>query len=175
VGSYLESLTREDLLRYVQVLSKNFLTLDGYWFLGVEDRYGQEKAIELDEEAWGRYGISEARRIKSFIGIDEGDLSDLAKALELISFGPASGFKIGLESGVVTLEVSSCRPQMARLESGKGEFPCKSVGIAHLTAFAKEINPRFKLTCIHCPPDRRPVNTWCRWEFRLGQRRSSLS
>lgn len=167
MGNYLDSLSREDLLRYVQLLSKNFLTLDGYWFLGVEDRYGLEKAIELDCEAWGRYGVSEARRVKSFLGIKEGGLADLERALQLISFAPASNFHVETKGGAVTLSVGSCRPQTARLESGRGEFPCKTVGIAHLTAFAKEINPRFKMTCVYCPPDKRPPGTWCRWEFRL--------
>lgn len=167
MGGYLDSLSREDLLKYIQVLSKNFLTLDGYWFLGVEDRYGQGKAIELDEEAWGRYGVSEARRIKSFLGIKEGGLGELERALQLISFAPASGFQVEAKGGVVTLTVGSCRPQTARLEGGRGEFPCKPVGIAHLTAFAKEINPRFSMSCVYCPPDRRPANAWCSWEFRL--------
>lgn len=167
MGSYLDSLGREDLLRYVQVLSKNFLTLDGYWFLGVEERYGQEKAIELDGEAWGRYGVSEARRIKSFMGIREGGLAELEKALQLISFAPASGFQVEIKGNSVILSVTKCRPQTARMESGKGEFPCKPVGTAHLTAFAREMNPRFRMTCIHCPPDRRTENAWCRWEFKL--------
>lgn len=166
--NYLESLGREELLRYVQLLSKNVLTLDGFWFLGVEDRYGLEKAVELDTEAWGRYGTSEARRIKFFLGIKEGGPEELAKALQLICFAPAQSLQVEVKDGVVTMTVKSCRPQLARLKSGRGEFPCKPVGIAHLSAFAREINPRFNMTCAHCPPDSHPEGVWCCWRFRLG-------
>ncbi len=164
---YLDSLDREDLLRYVQLLSKNVLTLDGYWFLGVEDRYGLDKAVELDTEAWARYGVSEARRIKSFLGIREGGPAELEKALQLICFAPAQSVQVEAEGRSVAMTVRSCRPQLARLKSGRGEFPCKPVGVAHLSAFAKEINPRFRMTCINCPPDRHSADVWCRWEFRL--------
>jgi len=167
LANYLNSLSREELLKYVKLLSKNVLTLDGYWFLGVEDRYGIDKAVELDTEAWGRYGISEARRIKTFLGIREGGQEDLVKALQLICFAPAQDILVELKDGIVTLTISSCRPQSARLKSGRGEFPCKPVGVAHLSAFAKEFNPRFRMRCIHCPPDPHPEGVWCRWEFRL--------
>jgi hypothetical protein len=167
MANYLDSLSREDLMKYVQLLSKNFLTLDGYWFLGVEDRYGLDKAVELDSEAWGRYGVSEARRIKSFLGIAEGGPEDLEKALQLICFAPAQRLQVEVKNETVRMEVRSCRPQSARLKSGRGEFPCKPVGIAHLSAFAKEINPRFRMTCVHCPPDSHPEGVWCCWEFKL--------
>jgi hypothetical protein len=167
MAGYLDSLTRAELLRYVQLLSKNVLTLDGYWFLGVEDRFGLDKAVELDTEAWARYGVSEARRIKSFLGLKEGGPAELEKALQLICFAPAQSLQVEVKDGTVTMTVNSCRPQSARLNSGRGEFPCKPVGIAHLSAFAKEINPRFRMTCIHCPPDTHPASIWCRWEFRL--------
>lgn len=168
MAGYLDSLSREELLKYVQLLSKNLLTLDGYWFLGVEDRYGLEKAVELDTEAWARYGVSEARRIKAFLGIKEGGPDELGKALQLICFSPAQAVQVETKDGVVSMTVGNCRPQTARLKSGRGEFPCKPVGIAHLSAFAKEINPRFRMACVHCPPDAHPEGTWCRWQFSLG-------
>ena len=39
----LESLTKEELLDYIEDLSKNWLAIDGTWFQAVEKEYGLEK------------------------------------------------------------------------------------------------------------------------------------
>jgi hypothetical protein len=141
--------------------------LDGYWFLGVEDRYDQEVAIEIDKEAWERYAVSEARRVKSFLNITEGTLDDMEKAVQLVSIAPVSAYEVVRRQKSVVLTVRNCRPQTARIRSGRGEFPCKPVGLAHLLAFAREINPKFKARCIRCPPDEHTKDAWCSWEFYL--------
>jgi len=167
LSKFLESLSKQELLKCIDMLSKNLLTLDGYWFLGVEDRYGQEVAIEIDKEAWERYAVSEARRVKSFLNITEGTLDDMEKAVQLVSIAPVSAYEVVRRQKSVVLTVRNCRPQTARIKSGRGEFPCKPVGLAHLLAFAREINPKFKARCIRCPPDEHTKDAWCSWEFYL--------
>jgi hypothetical protein len=148
-------------------MSKNLLTLDGYWFLSIENRYGQSVAVEIDREAWEQFGVSEARRIKKFLKISDGTLEDLARALHFTSIAPVSAVSVETRGDRVVLNIRNCRPQTARLRSGRGLFPCKPVGLAHLSAFAKVINPRFKVRCLLCPPDEHPDDLWCSWEFRL--------
>lgn len=160
-------MTREDLIRYIEILSKNFLTLDGYWFLGVERKFGIETAIELDRDAWESYAISEAKRIKELLGITEGTISDLERALHLICFSPSSGVRTEVLDGRLIMTVTKCRPQHARTRDGRGEFACKPVGLAHLSTFAKTINPKFETECSIAPPDPHPEGIWCRWEFRI--------
>jgi len=164
---YLDTLSKEELVKYAELLSKNLLTLDGYWFLGIEDRLGIEAAIDMDRQAWEKYGVSEARRLKAFLNITEGSLEDLEKAVQLLAYAPASDLTVDRTPKRLVLTFRSCRPQSARARSGRGEFACKPVGMAHLSAFAKEINPRFKLKCLYCPPDERPPGSWCSWEFSL--------
>ncbi|MGQ9759552.1 MAG: DUF6125 family protein [Candidatus Methanomethylicaceae archaeon] len=146
-------------------MSKNLLTLDGYWFLSIEERYGQDVAIEIDKKAWEGFGASEARRIKKFLNITEGTLEELAKALHFISLAPASATSVERRNNRVILNIKACRPQTARLKSGRGIFPCKPVGIVHLSAFARTINPKFQVRCLVCPPDEHPPDLWCSWEF----------
>jgi hypothetical protein len=167
MNKVLDSLTREELLDLVEVMSKNLLTLDGYWFLSIENRYGQSVAVEIDREAWEQFGVSEARRIKKFLKISDGTLEDLARALHFTSIAPVSAVLVETRGDRVVLNIRNCRPQTARLRSGRGLFPCKPVGLAHLSAFAKVINPRFKVRCLLCPPDEHPDDLWCSWEFRL--------
>lgn len=66
VYELIEELNKEELIELFKTISKNPTTLDGYWFLSIEDKYGLERAIEIDKEVWEKFGISEARRIKKF-------------------------------------------------------------------------------------------------------------
>ncbi len=60
----LRDLSREDLLKVIKIFSRNWITLDGLWFLGVEDEFGLEAAVKLDEQMWSKQAGIEARRMR---------------------------------------------------------------------------------------------------------------
>jgi hypothetical protein len=45
VMNHIENLSREALLRLIQVYARNWLAHDGCWFLAAEEKYGIETAI----------------------------------------------------------------------------------------------------------------------------------
>ena len=57
------AMTREELLRALEMFAKNWLAHDGCWFLATEERLGMQAAIDLDERAWERFAAVEAQRI----------------------------------------------------------------------------------------------------------------
>lgn len=166
----LEELPKEKLVEIINMFAGNALTIDGLWFTCVEEKYGLEEAIKTDTEVWRRYGSTEARRIKKTLSIDGEDPEALAKALNFQVWSRALGFEYEIPEVTgkkVVFNVTDCRPQKARIKSNRGEFACKPVGIALFEEFAREINPRFKLKCLLCPPDKHPNDLWCSWEFSL--------
>ncbi|MDD1775722.1 MAG: DUF6125 family protein [Candidatus Methanomethylicus sp.] len=160
-------MSREELAEYVEILSKNILTIDGHYFLAIEKRYGLEKSIEIDREAWEAYAVTEAKRIMALLDINDGTLAELQRAIQLIAFAPVSGVETTLVDGRLIVTITKCRPQYARNRDGKGEFPCKPVGLAHLSTFAKTINPLIKTRCRCAPPDLHPKEYYCSWEFYI--------
>ena len=58
-----ETMSREELLRALEMFAKNWLAHDGCWFLAAEERFNMETAIELDARSWKRFAAAEARRI----------------------------------------------------------------------------------------------------------------
>jgi len=77
-------MTREDLLRTLEMFAKNWLAHDGCWFLAAEERLGMQPAIALDERAWQRFAVVEAQRIMTTFRIPpNGGLESLEKALGL--------------------------------------------------------------------------------------------
>jgi hypothetical protein len=73
--------------------------------------------------------------------------------------------------GRAVFVMRDCRVQAARQRKGLPDFPCKTVGIAEYTGFARTVDPRIETRCIACPPDPHPADAWCSWEFIIRNHR----
>ena len=165
----LESLTREDLLDYIEDLSKNWLAIDGTWFQAVEKEYGLDKAIELDIKQWERFTVIEAKRIMNRFKIPQmGGIPALIKALRYRVYANINKQEVvEVTERRFIFRMNDCRVQSARKRRGLPDFPCKPVGLIEYGDFAKTIDPRIKTNCICCPPDSHPKEYYCAWEFIL--------
>lgn len=166
----LDELSREDLLKLLDIYAKNWLAHDGSWFLAVEEAYGMDTAIEMDKRAWERFAVTEAKRIMKAFDIPEsGGLEALEKALCYRLYAGINKQAATLvDDGVLEFHMIDCRVQSTRRRKGLPDFPCKSVGIVEYSLFARTIDPRIKTECVACPPD--PVgDAYCMWRFTLDE------
>ena len=155
--------------KLVEFCSRSAYTLDGLWFTLVEERFGLDAALEIDVEVWRRLCLVQARRVQKYFPIDEGSsIRNLLKAIELdplwVIFKPRV---VELTDSRAVLRFTDCPPQKARIRNGRGEFPCKPVGIAFLNSYVEVIAPEIKLSCLTCPPDAHPTQYWCEWQFEI--------
>lgn len=167
----IEDLSKEELLDYVKDLSIRWLAHDGLWFQAIEQKLGMKTAIEMDEKAWGKFTIIEAKRIKDFLGLPEnGGLEGLAKALNFRLYASINEQEIiWVNPKQIIFRMNKCRVQVARDRKNMDPFPCKSVGIIEYSGFAKTIDTRIKTRCVACPPDEHPVEYYCAWEFTIDE------
>ena len=164
----LDDLSREDLLRLLDVYAKNWLAHDGCWFLALEERFGIETAIEMDIRSWERFAAAEARRIMEAFGIPEnGGLAALEQALGYRLYARLNRQEVlWTDDGALEFQMTDCRVQSARRRKGLPDFPCKPVGLMEYTTFARAVDPRIATTCLVCPPDD-TGDIFCRWRFTL--------
>ena len=167
----LSKLTKEELIEYIEDLSKNWLAIDGTWFQAVEKEYGLDKAIELDVAQWRRFTVIEAKRIMKRFDIKEGEgIPALMKALQFRVYANINVQEIvEISNTRCVFRMNNCRVQYARNQRNLPDFPCKPVGIVEYGDFAKTIDPRIKTRCIACPPDGHPDEYYCAWEFTIEQ------
>ncbi len=164
----LKDMPSEKLLDLFFLQMRNLWTVDGLYFLGVEDKVGTESATEIDRYVWEIMGKIEARRIKESFEIEGNDLNELITALKLTSWSlDLENKEIIEEESRVLFRNTDCRVQSTRLRKGLSEFPCKNVRWGYLKTFAKEINENIVVECNICPPDEHDDNLWCEWEFRM--------
>jgi len=165
----LSALSREDLERLVRAHARNWLAHDGLWFLDVEEKHGHEEAVEADARVWDRFAAVEAGRLCREFGIPiGGGLDSLARALFLRAYATINRQEILERSaGRFVFRMNECRVQEARKRAGRKPFGCKPVGLVEFRSFARAVDPRIEVRCVHCPPDDPPPNAICTWEFRL--------
>jgi hypothetical protein len=164
-----EELPREELLKIIDMYAKNWLAIDGTWFLAAEQRYDIDTAITLDTESWRKFSPIEAKRIMKEFGVPPNSgLEGLKKALQYRVYARLNRQSIeDVDESRFIFRMEKCRVQDARKRKGLPDFPCKSVGLVEYAEFAKTIDSRIKTRCLGCPPDPHPEEWWCAWEFTL--------
>ncbi|MGD9900671.1 MAG: DUF6125 family protein [Calditrichaceae bacterium] len=164
----IQNLSRDELLKLIDVYAKNWLAHDGCWFLAAEEKYDMETAMELDTKSWERFAVSEARRImKAFDIPPNGGLKALEKAFQYRLYTAINKQEIEwMDDHTMIFRMIECRVQKTRRQKELPDFPCKSVGIVEFSQFAKTVDPRIKTRCIACPPDKAD-DYYCAWEFTL--------
>lgn len=163
----LRALPKEELIKIIVDDAKNWLAHDGLWFQAVESLDGMEAAIKADAMAWEKFTVIEAKRIMERLGIAPGGgLAALGECLKHRFYARLNlqEFKILNEKKAV-FHMLDCRVQSARRKKGLPDFPCKSVGLVEYSGFARAVDPRIETRCLACPPDKRPAQYWCGWEF----------
>ncbi len=166
-----DDLSREELLRIIQVYAKNWLAHDGCWFLAAEEKFGLDVAIDLDTKAWNRFAVAEAKRIMKEFDIHSGSgLKGLERALGFRLYAAINKQSIEwIDEHTMVFRMVECRVQKTRMEKNLPPFPCKSVGKVEFSQFARTVDPRIKTECISCPPD--PVGeSFCAWRFSIDQK-----
>jgi hypothetical protein len=165
----LDDLSREDLIRLLQVFAKNWLAHDGCWFLATEDKFDLDTAIDRDTAAWHLYAPVEAKRIMDFLGIKPGGgLKALERVLQFRQYAVINRQSAEwIDEHTLVFKMIDCRVQQARRRKNLPDFPCKPVGTVEFSRFAEAVDPRIHTECIACPPDK-VEDFFCAWRFTIA-------
>ena len=99
----LSAFSKDELIELIEIYSKNWLAMDGVWFQSVERKLGMDEAMYHDAEAWKRFTVIEAKRIKEFLKLpDNSGIDGLAKALRLRFYANINEDKIEIDGNTLT-------------------------------------------------------------------------
>ncbi len=167
----IQKMSKKQLEDFIFLHLRNMWTVDGLYYLGIEEKYGTNVATEIDRKVWETMGKIEARRLKELLRIKGNDIPSVLEALQY------SGWALDLEDKEIIINKEKgvvrnikCRVQNTRKIKGLNEFGCKHVRWSFLKSFVREFNPNIIVNCIVCPPDNHPENLWCEWEFILKEK-----
>lgn len=164
----LEALSKEQLIGLVQIYGKNLIAIDGTWFQSVEKEDGMETAMFHDVAAWKRFTVTEAYRIKNFLGLPErAGLEGLAEALTFKSSVVACSYRMERKGQSLYFQIAECRVQAARTRKNMPLHPCKPAGEVEYAGFAHTLDDRITCECLSCYPDLNDESCSCSWKFTL--------
>jgi len=133
---------------------------------------GNEKLIRYAEfllrHFWAKLGEVTARDLMKYMGLEKGDLKCILEALRYIPWTIIADWKVNEHSdNRAVISAERCPPQEARVKHGREVFACKAMEQGFYESFARVFNSGVKVKCHHAPPDPKPQDHWCRWEFIL--------
>jgi len=157
---------KEKLVDLLLLHLRNMWSVDGLYYLGIEQKFGTDSATEIDAGVWRAMASIEAKRLKKTMGLKGKGVAGVMEALRL------SGWSLDLENKDIVegkdeavFVNTVCRVQNTRVSKGLDVFACKPVRFGYLQQFVKEIDPEVSVECVACPPDKLPEGTWCSWRF----------
>jgi hypothetical protein len=119
---------------------RSYTAVDGLWFLKVEERYGFQTGLQIDEEVWKVLPKIQARMIKDMAGLESG-IDDLFRAIAVRLQLEGFSFKGDRKDRGFTILVSRCPWHDLMIRSGRehlsgqvGELIC----LVENSAWAKE-------------------------------------
>jgi len=161
----LNKLPKETLLKLIQMYSRNWLTVDGLWFSGVEEKFGIEEALDLDIRMWRIGSRIEAKRIRDLLGLERGGIESILKAIHFMSWAACFGYRVEEDRDRAVWTCTHCPPQVNRAKAGLPEFACRPTFEACFGNLCEIIDPKVKVSCLICPPGPHPDDVWCQWGF----------
>ena len=160
-----KGLSKDQLIDFIEMSSKNFWTLQNNWMMNVENKFGKEIAIELDGICYGRAVEIQVYRLKKFLNLED-NLEALVKALKFSIHGLyAEGVEYKLSGNTAVRRVKRCPIQVRRRQEGLPEIPCKPALIATHSRIAQAVNPKITIGSVMAPPDPHPEDLYCEIEY----------
>jgi len=163
-------LSKETLLKLREVYANYMRVIDGYWYLVVKEKWGNEVALEYDIAVWEKAVLFKLKATTEALNIHGEDVMTVLKYFQCNPWWALSDSKIEVlgENHAIITEITC--PTLATLErEGKGreELHCSQVCPKIKRVRVNYFNPEIRLNMIQIPPRDDKNDICCQWELKL--------
>ena len=144
----LNDFSSNTLVDLLTLYSKLYIALDGFWYLTVKERLGNEEALACDIRTWEIMTKNEMAKITKQLNIQGNDVTALMKALQTTPFLQQMQFEIEVKNhNNAILTVAYCPTLNALEKEGKGREDeiCNLVDRKVYRYYASFFNPDIKI------------------------------
>ncbi len=176
-GEFLPDLKPEDfshdtLAELLRVYSQLYIAMDGFWYLAVMERSGNEEALACDLLAWEKVCKYEMAKVTKHLNIQGNDVIALMKAMQVLPWFHKIKCEVNIKnSNNATMTVTHC-PTLEALEkegSGRESEICRTVELKIFEGYASFFNPGIETKPLKLPPRGSKDEVCCQWEFKLEE------
>jgi len=166
----LSDLSRDSLLKLANLYSKLYIALDGFWYVAVMERMGNDKALECDLTAWQYRVADEVEKLTGLLNIVGNGVSDVMKFFQVALWFQQMKYEIQLRHAKdAILTITHC-PTLEALENegqNRHIHICNVVDRQGFQRISNFFNPTINVECLTPLPRKHPSDTPCKWRFWL--------
>ena len=154
------------------VYAKLYLAVDGFWYLTVKERLGNESALACDIEVLKKVAKYEMAGVTELLNIKGSDVATVMKAMQTTPWFRNTEHKIEIENqNTALLTITNCATLNALEKEGEGRENeiCKIVEPIVFKQYASFFNPHIEVRCLKSPPRKSKDEICCQWEFTLDK------
>ncbi len=157
----------EELLN---IYGRLYFAMDGFWYIAVMNRFGNDIAMELDLWVWRKMVKYEMDRLSKALSIEGNSVAAAVQGLAASPWFRVAEHVVDLHSNDrAVLTVTRC-PTLEALEkegAGRESTHCREVDSAIFQMYADYFNPAIKVRGLSLPPRKEKEGFCCKWEFKL--------
>ena len=168
----LDNFSPEGMVKMLSLYSRLYRAMDGFWYLAIKEKLGNEEALDRDLWVWDRVSLYEMKNITRQFNIQGNDVTALMKAIQLSPWFWQDEIKIEIEDqNSATFTVVRCKVLEYIEKEGEGREHqiCHVVEPRVLNSYASFFNPAIKVECLKVPPRQNCSDICCRWRFATGK------
>ncbi len=162
--------TEETLLNLLKAYAEYMHRIDGFWYLIVKDKWGNDEAMDCDLRVWKKAKQYEIRTISNLLNIHGDDVVTVMKYLQVNPWNWLHDCVIDTRNNNHAIFTYLTCPTLVSLENEGKERERQQCHVACSKAFsfrASYFNPNIKVTPLKLPPRESTNDICCQWEFKL--------
>ena len=160
----------EGLVKLLKLYSKLYTVVDGFWYLTVKERMGNDEALACDIQVWEKLCRYEMKKATEQFNIQGNDVVALMKAMQVTPWYWNMEYKMEIQdhrSAMYTVTRCSTLEALVKEGEGREHQICKIVEPRLLKGYASFFNPDIEITCLKEPSLESNDGICCQWKFAL--------
>lgn len=167
-----DKFTKQTLLKLLKAYSEYILRVDGFWYLTVMDKWGNDEAFDCDVRVWERLTRYEMKAISNLLNIRGDDVVTVMKAMQASPWVWIDDRKIEVKNNDHAMITFRTCPTLLALEKegmGREKLICQELEPKLMGIMARYFNPNIRVTPLKLPPRKSNSEICCQWEFKLDR------
>ncbi len=167
-----DNFARETLLKLLKAYCEYMLRIDGFWYLTVMDKWGNDEAFDCDASVWEKAQLYEVQLISSLLNIHGEDVATVMKYIQVCPWMWIYQYEVDLKSNDHAIVTFYTCPTLFALEkegTGREKRICRELEPRIMALIAHYFNPDIKVIGLKVPPRTSYSDVCCQWEYKLDR------
>lgn len=174
-GAFLSDLdfnyfTHETLVKLLTTYAKLYIAMDGFWYMSVMERYGNDEALACDMRVWDMMVKYEMKKLTEALNIQGNNPIAFVKTMQVSPWFQHMKTVVDIENeNRVVMTVTYCPTLDALEKEGKGrqQTTCAIVEPKLMQRYASLFNPKMRAESLTKLPREHKDDVCCRWLIEL--------